>query len=126
MKVSIIFWSSLIFSVVLISNSNISANCGHCCMGMSYQYKKENVHHHNDKDSLKIRKFKETNASTINKIKKLQEQIKDEYSNTNPDFDKIAKLKKKVIDYHIMIEKLAMEQKLHEHHHCWCPMHHTK
>lgn len=123
MKLGTFSVGSIACLLILIFSSQIYANCGHCCMGMNSHYMKKSNESHKDHDSLEIKEFWDMNLKTINKIKQIQKQIDKEYSASNPDFDKIAVLKKKIVDHHIVIEKSAMKQNLHGHHHCWCPMH---
>lgn len=106
---------------ILIVNTQLHAGCGHCCMGhhnMKVVDKSVSV-----KDSAAITAFKEKNKNVFSEIKILEEKIKKEYSAEKPDYDKIAELKKEVIDHHLKLEKEAAQHKDLKHHHCWCPHH---
>lgn len=124
MKHKIFILIPVTLSIVITFSSQTNASCGHCCMGMSHGKKMIESEPYSSSDSLKMIEFKKENSRTIDNISKLQEEIKKEYSTINPDFDKIANLKKNVVDHHIALEKMATKQKVYKHYHCWCPMHH--
>lgn len=124
MKLRFLTLIPIAFFISLTFISQTSASCGHCCMGISHSQKMIKSKPYSTTDSLKMSEFKKENSNTIDKISKIQEEIKKEYSATNPDFDKISNLKKEVIDHHIKLEKKATKQKVYNHYRCWCPMHH--
>lgn len=105
--------------LVAAMTSGAMACCGHCHGGHGMQNSTTKITQH---DSVALETFRADNEDLVEKLRKNKNQIEQEYEKVNPDYDKIAELKKKGIDYHTDLEKRAAKQKL-PHHKCWCPMH---
>jgi hypothetical protein len=114
----------IVLLVILMITSNTHACCGHCSMGPGYHTGMKSNKKHAAVDSVALKKFLDENVELSKKIEEINAKIKKEYSNEPPDFDKIAKLKKQIIDYHTELEKKAANSELAKHHNCWCTMHH--
>lgn len=108
--------------LVAVITSGAMACCGHCHGGHGGHGMHKSKTVLSQQDSVAVEKFTANNEDLIAKLKNNKEQIKAEYEQKNPDYDKIAELKKKGVDYHTELEKRAAKKEL-KHHKCWCPMH---
>lgn len=108
-----------VFLFLLCYSPAAMACCGHCHGG----HHTKTSHSVTAHDSIAIQKFSEKNEDLLEKIEIKNKLIAEEYRKESPDFDRIATLKKEVIDYHTKLDKKAAKKKITRHHQYWCPMH---
>lgn len=108
--------------ITVMFTSGAMACCGHCQGGHGMHGMHKSTAAVSQHDSGAVETFKTDNEKLIEKLQNNKLLIQQEYEKEHPDFDRIAELKKKGVDYHTELEKRAAQKEL-KHHTCWCPMH---